>query len=155
MMRKLVNRGLLIIIIFSAALACFAQETMFKPDIEQINVRLSNQQHEHIVRSYLYEDDHSIVKKFNPVGLMLGGTLYFYQNLLSKHISADCLFTPSCSEFSKQAIKEAGILKGAILTIDRVNRCNRIAAQDLKHYTIDQKTGRYPDPVSRYRKASN
>jgi putative membrane protein insertion efficiency factor len=95
-----------------------------------------------------------LFKKYNPVSLFLGGTLYIYQNVFSKHISADCLFTPSCSEFSKQAIKEYGIFKGTLLSIDRVNRCNRIAATGLKNYTVDQTSKRYPDPVSQYRKTS-
>jgi putative component of membrane protein insertase Oxa1/YidC/SpoIIIJ protein YidD len=157
MMRKSLNNTLLIFCIFSVSFSCFAQKSFFRSDIEQINIRLLQQEHDHdhLRRSYIYKDEHSIIKKFNPVGLMLGGTLYVYQNVISKHISADCLFTPSCSDFCKQAIKEAGLLKGALLSIDRVNRCNRIAAQDLKRYNIDSKTGRYPDPVSRHRKASN
>ena len=127
---------------------------MFKSDIDHINSQLSQIQPDPYKRPYIYKNEPSLIKKINPVGIVYGGSLYIYQNVLSKHISADCLFTPSCSEFSKQAIKEYGLLKGIILTIDRVNRCNRIAAQDLKHYTVDPKTNRYPDPVSRYRKAS-
>ena len=127
---------------------------MFKSDIEYINSQLSQIQPDPYKRPYIYKNEQSLIKKINPVGIVYGGSLYIYQNVLSKHISADCLFTPSCSEFSKQAIKEYGLLEGIILTIDRVNRCNRIAAQDLKHYIVDPKTNRYPDPVSRYRKAS-
>jgi uncharacterized protein len=127
---------------------------MFKSDIEHINSQLSQIQPDPYKRPYIYKNEPSLIKKINPVGIVYGGTLYIYQNILSKHLSADCLFTPGCSEFSKQAIKEYGLLKGIILTFDRVNRCNRIAAQDLKHYTVDPKTNRYPDPVSRYRKAS-
>lgn len=85
--------------------------------------------------------------------MVFGGALYFYQNVLSKHISADCLYTPGCSEFSKQAIREFGLLKGIVLSVDRVNRCNRIAGIDLKHYDVDKNTNRYPDPVSKYKKA--
>jgi putative membrane protein insertion efficiency factor len=128
---------------------------MIKSDIEHINTHLSQKQPDPFKRPYIYQDEPSIIKKINPVGLLFGGSLYVYQNVLSKHISADCLFIPGCSEFSKQAIREEGLLKGIILTIDRVNRCNRIAAQDLKHYSPDLKTRRYPDPVSRYRKASH
>ena len=127
---------------------------MFKSDIEHINSQLSQIQPDPYKRPYIYRNEPSLIKKINPAGILYGGSLYIYQNVLSKHISADCLFTPGCSEFSKQAIKEYGLLKGIILSVDRVNRCNRIAAQDLKHYTTDPKTNRYPDPVSRYRKAS-
>ena len=126
----------------------------FKSDIKQINSLLSRIPPDPFKRPYIYKDDPSLIKKINPVNLLIGGTLYVYQNVLSKHISADCLFIPSCSEFSKQAIKEDGLLKGILLSIDRLNRCNRIAAQDLKHTSVDQKTNRYPDPVSRYSKES-
>jgi putative membrane protein insertion efficiency factor len=153
MMRKSVNKSLLFIAVFSLSITGSAQKSMFKSDIEHINAQLSQIQPDPYKRPYIYKNEPSLIKKINPVGLLFGGSLYLYQNVFSKHISADCLYTPSCSEFSKQAIREEGLLKGTILTIDRVNRCNRIAAQDLKYYNTDKKTNRYPDPVSRYRKA--
>lgn len=155
MMRKSVNNGLLIFFIFSLSICSSAQKSQFISDIEHINKLLSQTPSDPFNRPYIYRDEPSLIKKINPVGLLFGGTLYVYQNVLSKHISADCLFTPGCSEFSKQAIRENGLLKGTILTIDRVNRCNRIAALDLKHYRVDPKINRYPDPVSRYTKASH
>jgi uncharacterized protein len=153
-MRKSQGKNLLFFFIFSLSVCSSAQKSIFTSDIEYLNTQLSHIQPDPYKRPFIYRDEPSLIKKINPVGLLYGGSLYIYQNIFSKHISADCLFTPGCSEFSKQAIKEEGLLKGIILTIDRVNRCNRIAAQDLKHYTIDPKTNRYPDPVSRYRKAS-
>jgi putative component of membrane protein insertase Oxa1/YidC/SpoIIIJ protein YidD len=137
------------------SISCSGQKDSFKSDIEQINSLLSQTPPDPFKRPYIYKDDPSLIKKINPVNLLIGGTLYIYQNVLSKHISADCLFIPSCSEFSKQAIKEDGLIKGILLSIDRLNRCNRIAAQDLKHTSVDQKTNRYPDPVSRYSKESH
>jgi uncharacterized protein len=153
-MRKSLNNCLIVLFILSFSISISAQESRFKSDIEQINTELSKTQSDPYKRPYIYRDEPSFLKKINPIGLLFGGTLYVYQNVLSKHISADCLFTPGCSEFSKQAIKEDGLLRGTLLTLDRVNRCNRIAAQDLKHYDLDPKTNRYPDPVSRHKKAS-
>lgn len=154
-MQKSLNRYLLIFSIPLISICSHAQSPGFKADIEHINVVLLQVKPDPFRRPYIYQNEPSLIKKFNPVSLFLGGTLYIYQNVFSKHISADCLFTPSCSEFSKQAIKEYGILKGTLLSIDRVNRCNRIAATDLKNYTVDQTSKRYPDPVSRYRKTSD
>jgi uncharacterized protein len=154
-MQRSINCSLAVLIGFSLAINAFAQKIDYKSDIELINKNLSKNEPNPYKRSYIYKDEPSLIKKINPVGLLLGGTLYVYQNLLSKHISADCLFTPSCSEFSKQAIREYGLLKGALLTSGRVNRCNRIAAQDLKHYNVDAKTNRYPDPVSKYKKLTD
>jgi putative component of membrane protein insertase Oxa1/YidC/SpoIIIJ protein YidD len=145
------------LLVFSSLIICLSsigQQPGFKSDIKHINLILAQVQTDPFSRPYIYKNEPSVLKKINPVSLLLGGTLYIYQNVLSKHISADCLFIPSCSEFCKQTIREDGIIKGTLLSIDRVNRCNRIAATDLKRYSADQKTKRYPDPVSRYRKTS-
>jgi putative component of membrane protein insertase Oxa1/YidC/SpoIIIJ protein YidD len=155
MMQPSLNKSILIFFIFSFNIVAFSQEIAFYSDIKYINCKLSQPISDPFLRPYIYKNEPSLIKKINPIGLLFGGTLYVYQNVLSKHISADCLFTPGCSEYSKQVIKEKGLIIGTLLTIDRVNRCNRIAAQDLKHYSIDKKTGRYPDPVSRYTKASS
>jgi uncharacterized protein len=155
MMPGSVNKCFLLLIFYSIAIATSAQTSMFRSDIEHINIQLSHSSRDSYKRPYIYTKDQSFIEKINPIGLLAGGSLYIYQNVLSKHISADCLFTPSCSEFSRQAIKEYGLLKGIILTADRLNRCNRIAAQDLRYYKTDPKTNRYPDPVSRYGEASN
>jgi putative membrane protein insertion efficiency factor len=154
MMPKSVNRLLLVAFFASFGFTCSAQKASVKQDIELIHTHLDQSYSDNSERPYIYRNETSFIKKFNPFGLLLGGSLYVYQNVFSKHISADCLFTPSCSEFSKQAIKEYGLLKGVLLSIDRVNRCNRIAAEDLKHYSPDPKTNRYPDPVSRHKKTS-
>ena len=153
-MQKSVNRALLFAFFASFGLIGSAQKISVNQDIELIQTHLYQSQPDIFERPYIYRNETSFIKRFNPFGLLLGGSLYVYQNVFSKHISADCLFTPSCSEFSKQAIKEYGLLKGTLLSIDRVNRCNRIAAEDLKHYSLDPKTNRYPDPVSRHKKTS-
>jgi putative membrane protein insertion efficiency factor len=153
-MLKPVNKSFLIILFFLCGLSCSGQIVHFKSDIEHINKQLAQTPPDPFKRQYIYRNDPSLIKKINPINLLVGGTLYVYQNVLSKHISADCLFSPSCSEFSKQAIKEDGLIKGLLLSIDRVNRCNRIAAQDLIYSSVDKKSNRYSDPVSRYNKES-
>lgn len=151
-MQKLLNNILLILTVFSIGISSYAQQSYIITDIENIRDSLSQKPDDPYKRPYIYNNEPSLIKKFNPVSMMLGGTFYIYQNIFSKHISAYCLFTPSCSEFSKQAIREEGLLKGTIMSIDRVNRCNRIAAQDLKHYNLDAITNRYPDPIMKYQK---
>ena len=154
MMRKSVNSSFLFFLFLLISISSSGQIDYFRSDIKNINNLLSQIPPDPFKRQYIYKDEPSLIKKINPVNLLIGGSLYVYQNVLSKHISADCLFTPSCSEFSKQAIKEDGLFKGILLSIDRLNRCNRIAAQDLKYKSVDKKTNRYPDPVSRYGKES-
>lgn len=49
-----------------------------------------------------------------------------YQKYISPIIGgkATCRFRPSCSEYSKQALKKYGIIKGLYLSIKRIIRCN-------------------------------
>ncbi|MBE5820022.1 MAG: membrane protein insertion efficiency factor YidD [Clostridiales bacterium] len=35
-----------------------------------------------------------------------------------------CKFEPSCSEYSRQAIEKYGALKGIVLSLKRILRCN-------------------------------
>lgn len=53
--------------------------------------------------------------------------IVFYQKhvslwLTSKHIH--CKFYPTCSDYTKQAIEKYGALKGMILGMGRIIRCN-------------------------------
>ncbi len=56
--------------------------------------------------------------------------LIFIINIYQKYISPIiggklvCRFTPSCSEYSKQALRKYGILKGLYLSFKRIIRCN-------------------------------
>ena len=46
-----------------------------------------------------------------------------YQSLpLSSH--SNCKFTPTCSEYTKQAIIKYGVLRGSLKGIKRILRCN-------------------------------
>jgi putative component of membrane protein insertase Oxa1/YidC/SpoIIIJ protein YidD len=152
MMPGLLNKILICTLFLSAVAVTSGQDNNFLTDITLINNTLSKSERGSKTRAYIYKDGSSVITKFNPFNIIYGSSLYIYQNVFSKHFSADCLFTPGCSDYSKQAVREYGLPKGILLTIDRLNRCNRIAGQDLKHYSVDSKTHKYPDPVSRYRK---
>ncbi|MDN5290100.1 MAG: uncharacterized protein PWQ06_339 [Anaerophaga sp.] len=102
-------------------------------------------------REFLIAKDAPLVEKLNPVRWTLGGLLYIYQTSLSKHFSDDCLYEPSCSNFSKDVIQHYGILKGVFLTADRLSRCNRIAQTSLHPLTIDTNSGRATDDYTKYR----
>lgn len=47
-----------------------------------------------------------------------------YQQTLSPIIGRNCRFTPSCSEYTIEAIKEYGSFKGWIMGVKRILRCN-------------------------------
>lgn len=54
--------------------------------------------------------------------------MIFLINLYQKYISGifgkKCRFYPTCSEYTKQAIDKYGIIKGSLLGIIRILKCN-------------------------------
>ena len=53
-----------------------------------------------------------LIRRYQELG---GGT---------RLLNAQCNFSPSCSEYALQTIEQFGILRGAILTLRRLKRCN-------------------------------
>lgn len=51
------------------------------------------------------------------------GLIKIYQ-WFSKFTPSVCRFTPTCSEYTKQAIMKYGVLKGGWLGIKRICRCH-------------------------------
>lgn len=47
-----------------------------------------------------------------------------YQKYISSSLGSRCIYYPSCSEYTKQAVDKYGIIKGNILGIYRILRCN-------------------------------
>ena len=149
-MKRSITRRSVYLIVLSLGISSYAQHIDFMYDLEIIKTKLSEKVPDPYRRPYIYKDEASVLKRINPVNILFGGALFVYQNVLSKQISTGCLYTPSCSEFSKDAIREYGLVKGIILSDDRVHRCNGFTAGDLKNNKRDPMTNRYPDPVSRY-----
>lgn len=46
-----------------------------------------------------------------------------YQKI-SKYTPATCRFTPTCSEYTKQAIEKYGLIKGCWLGLKRIVKCH-------------------------------
>ncbi|HKM94919.1 MAG TPA: membrane protein insertion efficiency factor YidD [Prolixibacteraceae bacterium] len=131
-----------------------AQEQLqysLKADILLIDVqKCKHHRHNHI-RPFIYANQPVKFKTHNPFSLLYGGLLFVYQNTISQHFSADCLYSPSCSEFSKQAVKEFGFIKGGLLSFDRLNRCTRLSALDMHPSVFNPKTHRASDPILKYK----
>jgi len=47
-----------------------------------------------------------------------------YQYMISAVLPPSCRFTPSCSEYSIEALKEYGTVKGSYLTFKRILKCH-------------------------------
>lgn len=56
--------------------------------------------------------------------LLLIGLVRGYQLVLSPHLPSSCRYTPSCSQYAIQALRTYGALKGTLLAVHRVLRCN-------------------------------
>jgi len=50
--------------------------------------------------------------------------IIFYQRCISPFTPASCRFTPTCSQYAKEAIIKHGPIKGLGLAIWRILRCN-------------------------------
>ncbi|MBU2510239.1 membrane protein insertion efficiency factor YidD [bacterium] len=50
--------------------------------------------------------------------------IYVYQRFFSIFLPPACIFWPSCSEYSKQALKKHGLILGLYLSIRRLSRCH-------------------------------
>jgi putative membrane protein insertion efficiency factor len=50
-----------------------------------------------------------------------------YQALISPALGQRCKYYPSCSEYAAQAISRFGILRGLVLAVWRLLRCNPLS----------------------------
>lgn len=141
----------LLAFLFLVISTCFSQKIKLQNDLMLVDSVNKAKVHPSEKRTYIFKNQPKTFKNSNPVSLLYGGSLYVYQNFVSQHLSASCLYDPSCSDFSKQAVKDYGIFKGTLLSLDRLNRCNRIAATDLNPLQINSKSNRFSDPVKRYK----
>jgi putative membrane protein insertion efficiency factor len=47
-----------------------------------------------------------------------------YQTLISPLLPSTCRFSPTCSEYSKQSLIKNGLIKGSLLSVKRILKCN-------------------------------
>ncbi|KAK3120759.1 hypothetical protein QOZ80_9AG0693300 [Eleusine coracana subsp. coracana] len=64
-------------------------------------------------------------EEVNDMGVNVAlSMLKFYKREISPLLPSSCLYVPTCSEYSMQAYKRYGVVKGTILTAWRLCRCN-------------------------------
>jgi putative component of membrane protein insertase Oxa1/YidC/SpoIIIJ protein YidD len=80
----------------------------------------------------------------------IAGGMWFtaYRGTLSRARGPACNFEPSCSHFSQEAIREHGLLKGLVMTGDRLERCNQCLNPAQYPRGRGGPEGRILDPVS-------
>jgi uncharacterized protein len=47
-----------------------------------------------------------------------------YRAVISPLLPPSCIYTPTCSEYSMQAIMKHGAVKGTVLAVKRIMRCH-------------------------------
>ena len=141
---------LLLFLLFMPSFS-FGQEIDLKSDLLLADSIAKDQIPVSKKRDYIFKNEPKTFKNSNPASLLFGGLLFVYQNHFSQHLSASCLYHPSCSDFGKHAVQEFGLIKGTFLSLDRLSRCNRIAATDLNPADIDEEKHRFNDPVKLYK----
>ena len=50
--------------------------------------------------------------------------IWFYQKAISPYTPPSCRFTPTCSEYARQALLKHGPIKGLWLAIKRISHCH-------------------------------
>ena len=52
------------------------------------------------------------------------GAIRWYQRFISPLLGHNCRFVPTCSQYAIQALQLHGALKGTLLSVWRILRCN-------------------------------
>ncbi len=92
----------------------------------------------------LKADKRSSFRTSSEFELALVSVLRVYQLFISSQDQPSCAFTPSCSQYAKEAVAKHGSLLGMIMAADRLQRCHGMGAG---YYPIHPVTGKLYDPV--------
>jgi putative membrane protein insertion efficiency factor len=60
----------------------------------------------------------------NPLTNLFVAIIRFYQLVISPILPSACRYSPTCSAYGIEALKKHGAIKGSVLTIKRILRCN-------------------------------
>ena len=116
----------------------FANEAMDLAFIRKANP-ITVQKHQEVIRFGPQET--------SELKLAATGLIRLYQKFISSQDGPACNFHPTCSRFGMACIQEYGVVRGILLTADRLLRCNGSQSQ---LYHKDSVTDKYLDPVSDY-----
>lgn len=60
----------------------------------------------------------------NLFKLLFINLIKIYQRFISPFFPSSCKFSPSCSKYGIEAINKHGTIKGLVLTVKRILKCN-------------------------------
>ena len=145
--------------IFPVILSVFLQATLlFAQKQDDINIlRDTDFARQYSTRrvTYGFSENPSKLSLCNPLYHLLSGSMYVYQKYVSPQLSTNCPYSPSCSAYSKQLIREYGMLKGVFCSADRLMRCNRIVLSSLPHSAFDEHDHKVHESTERYLRIKN
>lgn len=73
-------------------------------------------------KPYLSGDIIAVIKKISAFPFII--LIRFYQLVLSPYLGGSkCRFTPTCSQYTAQAIEKYGPIKGIFLGVKRLSKC--------------------------------
>lgn len=100
----------------------------------------------------LYHHDQHLRTSLNPVKYAMQSAMYFYQQKITYQLPSTCLYSPSCSEFSRQCFETFNPVKALFLSIDRLQRCNRFEMVGKSQYDMisGESTVKYKDEPCKY-----
>ena len=60
----------------------------------------------------------------NVLTIIIVYFIKFYQFSISPLIGSNCRFTPSCSDYAIQSLKENGLIRGLFFSLKRLLKCH-------------------------------
>lgn len=127
-------KKILLILIIGLPLNCFSQEP---EDISKFENLFA-------VKTHSHKWGEQLKNNRNELSFVLSTFFVLYKELLSSQDVDACVFTPSCSVYAIESIKQKGAVNGYFNAIDRLTRCNPGRNKNLP---IDSETGKYFDPL--------
>jgi putative membrane protein insertion efficiency factor len=86
----------------------------------------------------------SLKNSESEMKVMLSFSYMFYKEFISSQDVDVCMFQPSCSNYTMEAIEKKGALLGLLEGIDRLLRCYPLINE--KEYPYNKVTHKYYDP---------
>lgn len=154
-MPRLLNRHILFFALTLLSSQAFTQSlsddlVLIRNHNEENIIQASSLDHNH-QPEFLLSSHPSAFVRYNPFTLGFGGLMWIYQAVLTDQLSSTCLYSPTCSTYSKRLIQDYGLAPGIILTADRLTRCNRLALYDFKPSEIDHEIHRIHQDTDYYK----
>jgi hypothetical protein len=78
------------------------------------------------------------------LNLIISFSFLLYKEFISSQDVEACVFYPSCSEYTIQAVENRGVIIGMLDGFDRILRCHPFVIE--KDYDYDRITDKYHDP---------